>query len=161
MPLARPSSIRRAMVAVLALLIAGLCAVVAKATPDSTAAQMPGPFNQAQAAADGTAAGIEQPNIPGSVAAATAAPKASQQAAVAAAAPGSRARVPGFVSFHVYATQYAPNTQGSFEVAVPDQCVKFAALKLTGPMSSAGCRANGYPLNSDYRVFVSSDDTGK
>gem|GEM_PF-1841677 len=152
---------------IVALLIAGICTVVARAAPSGTAAEMPGPHNQAQAIADGQAAGIERSNIPGSTAALSAAPKKANaaspnlSAAAAAPAPGSGARVPGFVSFHVYATQYAPNTQGSLEVAVPDQCVKFAALGLTDQMSRVGCRSNGYPLNGDYRVFVSSDDTGK
>src|SRR5438067_5825334 len=162
MPLARPSWIRRATVVTVALLIAGLCAVVARATPkDAAVAEIPGPHDQARAIADGKAAGAERSNAPSVVATPSAATAASPHVSAAAAAPGSGARVPGFVSFHVYATQYAPNTQGSFEVAVPDQCVKFAALGLTGPMASAGCRSNGYPLNGDYRVFVSSDDTGK
>src|SRR5437588_8636275 len=160
MPLARRSSVRRAAVAITAVLIAGLCAVVAKATSPSAAAQAPGPHDEARATVDGQTAGPLQSNLPGTVAAAAAA-AGRQQGKVYAAAPGAGARAPGFVSFHVYATQYAPNTQGSFEVAVPDRCVKFAALGETGPLAQAGCRANGYPLNADYRVFVSSDDTGK
>src|SRR5437588_3497031 len=158
MVLAGSSSVRRAAVATASVLIAGLCTVAARGATSTTAPAQaaPGPHDEQQAAADGTRAGTQQSNSARQPKANTAGPSAA-----AAAAPGSGARVPGFVSFHVYATQYAPNTQGSFEVAVPDQCVKFAALGLTGPMANAGCRSNGYPLNGDYRVFVSSDDTGK
>jgi hypothetical protein len=163
MPLARPSSIRRVAVAAVAVLIAGLCAVVSlSSAKGATSPTPPGPHNQAQAIADGKAAGPLRSNIPSKVAAAPEAPAGQRAASMqAAAAAGAGARIGGFVSFHVYATQYAPNTQGSVEVAVPDQCVKFAALKLTQQMASVGCRSAGYPLNSDYRVFVSSDDTGK
>lgn len=61
-----------------------------------------------------------------------------------------------FVSFRVHATQYLPTTAGSVEIAVPDKCAKFAALKLTGTLSTAGCPA-GYGLNLDYRVLVTRD----
>ena len=73
------------------------------------------------------------------------------------APPGSGAANPRSVAtFRVYATQYSPNTPGSVEVAVPDKCAKFAALKLTGPLGSAGC-SSGYRLDLDYRVVVSRD----
>jgi hypothetical protein len=73
------------------------------------------------------------------------------------APPGSAAaNPPSFATFRVYATQYDPNTPGSVEVAVPDKCAKFAALKLTGPLSSSGC-SSGYRLDLDYRVVVSRD----
>jgi hypothetical protein len=73
------------------------------------------------------------------------------------APPGSgSANPPSFATFRVYATEYEPNTPGSVEVAVPDKCAKFAALKLTGALSSSGC-ANGYRLDLDYRVVVTRD----
>src|SRR5438132_3708248 len=150
--LARTSSTGRAAAAIASVLIAGLCAVVAHAATSTAPAAPPGPHDPQQAAADGRAAGPEQPN---SVAGRPAASGPSAAPAVA----GAGATMPGFVSFHVYATQYAPNTQGSFEVAVPDECVKFAALGITPP-SGVNC-GGGYPRNGDYRVFVSSDDTGK
>src|SRR6266852_2148845 len=114
MPLARRSWMRRAAVTIVAVLIAGLCAVVARATPkDAAVAEIPGPHDQARAIADGKAAGAQRSNTPSAVATSSAATTASPRVSAAAAAPGSGARVPGFVSFHVYATQYAPNTQGS------------------------------------------------
>jgi hypothetical protein len=56
----------------------------------------------------------------------------------------------------VFATQYNPNTPGSVEVAVPDQCAKFAALANTAALKSVGCPA-GYALGLDYRVVVARD----
>jgi hypothetical protein len=74
------------------------------------------------------------------------------------APPGSgSANPPSFATFRVYATEYAPNTPGSVEVAVPDKCVKFAALGLSGALSSSGC-ASGYKLGLDYRVTVTRDN---
>jgi hypothetical protein len=64
---------------------------------------------------------------------------------------------PGVATYRVYATRYDPNTPGSVEVAVPDKCAKFAALKLTGALSSAGC-ASGYRTDLDYRAVVTRDD---
>src|SRR3954471_19534816 len=116
MPHARRSWMRRAAVLIIAVLIAGLCAVVAKAQDSS--AVLPGPHNQAKALADGTAAGAEQPNIPVATAASTAA-GATPHLSTTAAAAGAGARIGGFVSFHVYATQYAAHDSSSVEVAVP------------------------------------------
>jgi len=82
-------------------------------------------------------------------------------APVTAAAEGGEGLLPSgagsgtFASFRVFATQYAPNTPGSVEVAVPDKCVKFAALGWTGPLSQQ-CPA-AYRTNLDYRVVVSRD----
>src|SRR5438270_6311152 len=137
-----------------ATLLAGLGAALVPVVASQSPAPPvpPGPHDLQQALADGQRAGSQQPNVTGARRA---------TAAAAAPAPGSGATVPGFASFHVYATQYAPNTQGSFEVAIPDQCVKFAALQWSGPFSSAHCNAAGYPFSGDYRVFVSSDTTGK
>jgi hypothetical protein len=56
----------------------------------------------------------------------------------------------------VFATQYNPNTPGSVEVAVPDKCAKFAALRNTSALSSFNCPP-GYLLGLDYRVLVIRD----
>ena len=73
------------------------------------------------------------------------------------APPGAgAANPPSFVTFRVYATQYAPNTPGSVEVAVPDKCAKFAALKNQSVLNDFGCGA-GYRLDLDYRVVVTRD----
>jgi len=82
-------------------------------------------------------------------------------APVTAAAEGSGLAPSGagtgtFASFRVFATQYNPNTPGSVEVAVPDKCAKFAALRLTGPLAEHGCPP-GYQLNLNYRVLVARD----
>ncbi len=58
-----------------------------------------------------------------------------------------------FVTYRVFATQYASHDPVSVEVAVPDKCAKFAALKNTGALSSQGCPA-GYSTSLDYRVIV-------
>ncbi len=63
-----------------------------------------------------------------------------------------------FTSVRVFATQYNPNTPGSVEVAVPDKCAKFAALRDTGALAQTGCPAAGYPLGLDYRVVVFNDN---
>lgn len=57
----------------------------------------------------------------------------------------------------VFATQYAPNTPGSVEVAVPDKCAKFAALRNTAALSQYGCPPS-YALGLDYRVVVFADN---
>ncbi len=59
----------------------------------------------------------------------------------------------GHPTYRVFATQYVPNTAGSVEVAVPDKCVKFAALG----WSTSGCPA-GYFSGLDYRVIVTLDN---
>ncbi len=64
---------------------------------------------------------------------------------------------PAFATYRVFATQYAPNTPGSVEVAVPDKCVKFAALGQTGPLAQAAC-PSGYGLGLDYRVSLTLDN---
>lgn len=86
---------------------------------------------------------------------------AAAQAPVTAAEGGSGLTPSGagtgtFASFRVYATQYVPNTAGSVEVAVPDKCAKFAALRWTGPLADQGC-SPGYRLDLDYRVEVRRD----
>ena len=62
-----------------------------------------------------------------------------------------------FATFRVYATQYAPNTPGSVEVAVPDKCAKFAALKNQTVLNQFGC-PSGYRLDLDYRVVITRDN---
>ena len=66
------------------------------------------------------------------------------------------ANPPGFATYRVYGTQYAPNTPGSVEVAVPDKCAKFAALQNQTVLNQFGCPA-GYRLDLDYRVVVTRD----
>ena len=65
-----------------------------------------------------------------------------------------------FVTYRVFATQYRPNTRGSIEVAVPDQCAKFASLGLTSALRSANCPA-GYRLGLNYKVRVRNTASGK
>ena len=80
---------------------------------------------------------------------------ATQAGAQAAAQPPADIPVPtgSFVTYRVFATQYASHDPASVEVAVPDKCAKFAALKNTGALSSQGCPA-GYSTSLDYRVIV-------
>ena len=120
---------------------------------------LPGPHDLAQAARAGRAAGPEQSNIVTSPPAALNPPKAGSKkltagstsaAATAQASPSSSG--PNVATYRVYATQYKPNTDGSVEVAVPDKCVKFAALGL----STSGC-PSGYVRGLDYRVIVTRD----
>lgn len=73
---------------------------------------------------------------------------------VRAAAQGGSAGSPA--TYRVFATTYAPHTQGSVEVAVPDKCAKFAALRNSGALLSQGCPA-GYSLGLDYRVVITRD----
>ncbi|MDQ6928041.1 MAG: RICIN domain-containing protein [Actinomycetota bacterium] len=95
----------------------------------------PTPRNQAAAAAAGQQAGQLQRSV--------------QVADTAVPISLSTARV--------FATQYAPNTPGSVEVAVPDKCAKFAALKNTAALSQFGCPST-YLLGLDYRVVVFADN---
>ncbi len=73
------------------------------------------------------------------------------------APPGAgAANPPAFATYRVYATQYDPNTPGSVEVAVPDKCAKFGALKNQGVLNDFGC-GPGYRTDMDYRVVVTRD----
>ena len=58
-----------------------------------------------------------------------------------------------FVTFRVFATQYNPLTSGSVEVAVPDKCVKWAALGSTTNLKRFSCSA-AYTVGGDYRVMI-------
>jgi hypothetical protein len=111
----------------------------------------PTPRNEAQAAAAGQKAG-PLGGGPARVIAGEGPGTAPSPAPPGAGA----ANPPGFSTFRVYATQYDPNTPGSVEVAVPDKCAKFAALKNQGVLNQFGCPA-GYRLDLDYRVVVTRD----
>ena len=92
---------------------------------------------------------------PGDEAGATAAGRDARNAAsasLAAASPGPQQ----FTTARAFATQYNPHTAGAVEVALPDKCVKFAALGNTSALSSQGCPP-GYRLGLDYRVVVTRD----
>ncbi len=86
--------------------------------------------------------------------------EAGTQAEVLAAEPelvvAAQTPVPpgSFVTYRVFATQYQSHDPASVEVAVPDKCAKFAALRNTSALSSFGC-PSGYSLSLDYRVVVS------
>jgi hypothetical protein len=80
----------------------------------------------------------------------TAIPAAQPVRVQAAGASGSGGQ---FVTYRVFATRYDPNTPGSVEVAVPDKCVKFAALG----QSTTGCPPGYFP-GLDYRVIVTRDN---
>jgi hypothetical protein len=117
--------------------------------PVAGAAQ-PTPRNEADAAEAGRQAGAQGTGAPIAVG-------EGPGTAPSPAPPGAgAANPPGFTTFRVYATQYAPNTPGSVEVAVPDKCAKFAALKNQGVLNDFGCGA-GYRLDLDYRVVVTRD----
>jgi len=101
----------------------------------------PTPSTQAQAEAAGRDAGAPQQNGEG------------PRPAIAAEVAGQ----PRFVTYRVFATQYAPNTPGAVEVALPDRCVKFASLGNVSALAAANC-GPGYPLNLDYRVALTLDN---
>ncbi len=123
------------------LLALGLCWGWTGTAPAAVAAaELPGPDDPAAAAQAGR-------DAEGAQSAEAASP---QVMAAPAAAPGS------LVTYRVFATQYAPNTPGSVEVALPDKCAKFAALGDANTLASFGC-PSGYALGLDYRVTVSRD----
>ena len=123
----RPRRTRSRNVAVV-LALALATAVSALAPPARGAQSEPTPHTDADAAEAGAQA-------------------ASQTPAAIPVPTGS------FVTYRVFATQYASHDPASVEVAVPDKCAKFAALKNTGALSSQGC-PSGYGTNLDYRVIV-------
>lgn len=133
-----------------------LCSVVtlspgpvrAQAVDDRPPAPAPADAGAAaKAGADAGAQRSNQPPVPGMLAG-EAAPSITA---------GETLTSTGFVTYRVFATQYAPNTSGSVEVAVPDRCVKFASLGNTTALANANCGA-GYPLGLDYRVTVARDN---
>lgn len=105
----------------------------------------PDPVRAAQAARD---AGAQQSN---GVAPKPAVAAEGAQTAAEAVDPSR------FVTYRVFATQYEPNTPGAVEVALPDRCVKFAALRNTSALAGANC-GSGYPLDLDYRVSLVLDN---
>ncbi|MBV8984306.1 MAG: FG-GAP repeat protein [Acidimicrobiia bacterium] len=113
---------------------------------------MPGPHDPAEAARAGQLAGP----APGSASPNT--PTARQYAAQIPGppGPGAQPQVP-WATYRVFATRYDPNTAGSVEVAVPDKCVKFAALGDTATLNSYHC-GPGYPVGLDYRVLITRDN---
>ena len=122
------------------------------ASGSSPTIPIPGPHDPVAAARDGQLAG---PNQGG---AATSAPGKEQfQAQIPGPpGPGAQPQVP-WATYRVFATRYDPNTAGSVEVAVPDKCVKFAALGDTSDLSNFHC-GSGYPVGLDYRVLITRDN---
>lgn len=114
---------------------------------------LPTPFNEAQAAEAGRSAGALGGGGPARNLAGEGAGTAPSPAP-----PGAGAvNPPGFATYRVYATQYAPNTPGAVEVAVPDKCAKFAGLRNQTVLNQFNCPA-GYRLDLDYRVVVTRDN---
>ena len=104
-----------------------------------TGAVQPTPRDEAQAAEAGRQAGP---------------PGGAARSVPSVGGPGD---LPTFATYRVYATQYEPNTPGSVEVAVPDKCAKFAALKNQAVLNDFGC-PSGYRLDLDYRVAVTREN---
>ncbi len=156
---------RKLLLAVLALatLLAPEAGVAGAQTPPTIptsgavapidAGTQPTPFNGDEAADAGRKAGVEgvggpARNLPGE----------GTGTAPSPAPPGAGAsNPPGFATYRVYATQYAPNTPGAVEAAVPDKCAKFAGLRNQTVLNQFGCPA-GYRLDLDYRVVVTRDN---
>ena len=72
---------------------------------------------------------------------------------VPAYAAGTDGLALNFATHRVFATHYDPHVEGSVEVAIPDQCAKFAALGQSSTLRQFNCPA-GYSLGLDYRVVV-------
>jgi hypothetical protein len=135
------------------LITALLCSVVTLGPAPAGAQvgdELPTPRDPAAAARAGADAGPNRSNQP--LAPGLQAGEASPSLTPAETVAGS-----GFVTYRVFATQYAPNTPGSVEVALPDRCVKFASLGNTTALANANC-GPGYPLGLDYRVTVARDN---
>ncbi|MDQ6909203.1 MAG: RICIN domain-containing protein [Actinomycetota bacterium] len=90
--------------------------------------------------------------------AAEAGQQARQRSNIAAAQVAGDGTTPVSYSVaRVFATQYAPNTPGSVEVALPDKCAKFAALGNSWALRQYAC-PSGYAIGLDYRVVVATDN---
>lgn len=113
----------------------------------------PTPFDEEAAAEAGRQAGSVGGGSPSRILAGEGPGSAPSPAPAGAGA----ANPPGFATSRVYATQYAPNTPGAVEVAVPDKCAKFAGLGNQGVLNQFGCPA-GYRLDLDWRVVVTRDN---
>ena len=134
-------------VAALLLLGAAVSRVTASGQPSLP---MPGPHDPTEAAEAGQLAG-PAPNASNNPSA-----RQYQQQIPGPPGPGAQPQVP-WATYRVFATRYDPNTTGSVEVAVPDKCVKFAALGDTNDLANFHC-GPGYPVGLDYRVLVTRDN---
>ena len=129
----------------------GVSAQTPPTLPPGAGDVLPTPFNEEEAAEAGRQAGP---------------PPGAPRPAIAGEAPGTSpppappgagaANPPGFATYRVYATQYAPNTAGAVEVAVPDKCAKFAGLGNQSVLNQFNC-GSGYRLDMDWRVVVTRD----
>ena len=138
-----------AILTLAALLVPEAAGAAAAQTGEPAAVEggvQPTPYDEERAVEAGRQAGPP----PGARATAGEGPGA---AAVGTGGPESLA----FATFRVFATQYHPNTPGSVEVAVPDKCAKFAALRNQTVLNQFGCPA-GYRLDLDYRVVLTRDN---
>src|SRR5438270_4950208 len=135
-----------------ALVLLGAAISRLAASGSSPTIPMPGPHDPVAAARAGQLAG------PAPGAAPNAAGTRQFQAASipGPSGPGAQPQVP-WATFRVFATRYDPNTAGSVEAAVPDKCVKFAALGDTATLSNFHC-GSGYPVGLDYRVLITRDN---
>ena len=138
-----PEPVRtRTILATAVLTVAALASVPGGAGAQDAGAPA-GPTDEAAAAEAGRQAG---------------APQGAGVASIAAlSANGGPLPPQQFTSARVFATQYNPNTPGSVEVALPDKCAKFAALRQASTLASQGCPP-GYALGLDYRVVVTRDN---
>ena len=138
----------RVRVAPLALAL-GLLVGMIDGAPGATQApdDTPTPRDPAAAAKGGRDAGASQSNR----APASGVSREGSAGEAAAASPGS------LVTYRVFATQYQPLTAGSVEVAVPDKCAKFAALRNSAVLAQFGC-PDGYALGLDWRVNIGRDN---
>ncbi|MEN3316092.1 MAG: hypothetical protein V7605_2326 [Acidimicrobiaceae bacterium] len=132
---------RTLLVVVVAMVMVGVASLSAGAGAQTGPAR-PGPADENEAAAAGRQA--------------RAGAGLSKAAGFAAATPAS-VGPQQFTSARVFATQYNPTPPGSFDVALPDKCAKFAALGLTSTLSATGCPP-GYAVGLDYRVVVTRDN---
>jgi hypothetical protein len=136
--------------AVLALLGVPLGPVAARqAADDPFASGRPTPYDADQAAQAGQDSVLHD-NRPSGIGGPELGPVPSSVAGVSGLALT-------YATHRVFATRYDPHVQGSVEVAVPDQCAKFAALGQASTLRNFGCPA-GYALGLDYRVIVTRDN---
>jgi len=146
--------VRRRLVVLIASLLAVLGAHIGpvearQATDDPVPAGPPAPFDRDQAAQAGQDA-VNDDNRPSGIGGPELGP-------VPATLAGAGGLALTFATHRVFATRYDPHVQGSVEVAVPDQCAKFAALGQSSTLRQINCPA-GYSLGLDYRVVVTRDN---
>jgi len=146
--------VRTFLVAVVATTLFGVASVSAGAGAQ-TGQGLPGPTDETAAVAAGRDAGVAKAGPGGQPGEKAVGPRAGAATATtfAASAAAPSAGPQPFTSARVFATRYNPITPGSFEVALPDKCAKFAALGLTSTLQAAGCPP-GYAVGLDYRVIV-------